>query len=362
MNVLLIILKILGIAVLAVLGLAILLLILVLCVPIRYDVKARYKDEARARVRIHWLLKLVLAKLEWMKDCGLIRAKVLWFTLYRKKLGDWGPKDEKPAEEKPEAEKPAETKPAEPAEKPETAAYSAGEDTEAKPETSVETAAETGAEAAETPAEPAGTQEAPLPETGTAAAEETAAQTEEQDEEDDLFGEFEKEQAAAEAEKPEEEKKSAGDKFRELEAKFYEFEDFIYDDKNIRTFEILRKQLKKLGKHFLPTELKIEGDIGFKDPALTGRVVGAIYCLYAINGEHVRVNGVYDREVLTGYLEVKGRLRLGIFVEIGVRLLLNKNFRHWLKYLLHRNDPPKTEEKTDEGKQEETKEEQDGKQ
>ena len=89
------VLKIIGIALLAILALVLLILLIVLFVPLRLDIRARYEEEIRARVTVSWLLKALLVRLEWLKDHGLLRVKLLGLkTLMKKHLGDWGPESE----------------------------------------------------------------------------------------------------------------------------------------------------------------------------------------------------------------------------------------------------------------------------
>ena len=107
------------------LGLVILILLIVLLVPLRLNVAARYDEEVKARVHVTWLLRAVHVKLEWLKDHGLLRARLLGLkTLMKKHIGDWGPEPQK-AEEPPggteEAAAESGTAAAEAAEKPASA-------------------------------------------------------------------------------------------------------------------------------------------------------------------------------------------------------------------------------------------------
>ena len=83
------------------LGLVILILLIVFLVPLRLNVKVRYEEEVKARVHVTWLLRAVHVKMEWLKDHGLLRVKLLGLkTVMKKHLGDWGPAPQK-AEEAP---------------------------------------------------------------------------------------------------------------------------------------------------------------------------------------------------------------------------------------------------------------------
>ena len=133
-----------------------------------------------------------------------------------------------------------------------------------------------------------------------------------------------------------------GGGIEKLEALIDKVSDFWDDDKNRYTVELILKQLKKLGKHLLPTYFQLEGRLGLGDPAKTGRIVGQVYRFYPLYGNHIRLDGVYDEKVAEGTVEIRGRIRLGILVEIAVRLLLNKNFRKWLRQM-KKKDKSETE-------------------
>lgn len=125
-------------------------------------------------------------------------------------------------------------------------------------------------------------------------------------------------------------------KLQELLEKVQQFWD---DEKNRDAVSLIERQLLRLGKHLLPTYFVLEGEIGLKDPAATGLLIGKIYRFYPLYGDHIRVDGVFDRQTVNLYTEVKGRLRLGILAEIALRLLLNKRCRSWLKQLLKKEEP-----------------------
>ena len=107
--------------------------------------------------------------------------------------------------------------------------------------------------------------------------------------------------------------------------------------KNRKTARLIGKQLKKLGRHLKPTKFLLEGELGFDDPAKTGKIMGLLYSLYPILGEHVRIDGNYEEPAVRLRLEMKGRFRLGIIAEVGIRLLLDKDLRRWIKKLTHKD-------------------------
>ena len=306
-----------------------LIVILVLAVPFRYDIKARYHEGVKAKGGVHWLLKLIHVKFAAINAQVLVKVNVLGHTFKKLHVGNWGEKPPKPDPE------PEEARP-----------VSEGEDIFSAQDEPESDAAEPAPEAEESSAE---TEEKP--------AEETAApEPEEKPEEEKAEEAPDSSEASAEA--GQEEGKSLDERLEELEEKWdalmekYDTaEAFLSDEKNQKTISLILKQLKKLGKHLLPTHFLLDGDLGLKDPAKTANLMAKIYRFYPLLGENIRLRGVYDRPETNLYAELKGRLRLGIIVEIALRLLLNKNFRRWLKYFLKKS---KGEEETEEIKTEES--------
>ena len=312
---LLTILKVLGWTLLGILGLVILILILVLCVPFRYEIRGRYNEGLKAKVGVHWLLKMIHVKLAAINAQILVKICLFGFVLKKLHLGNWG-------EEKPKKEK--EKKPKKPAAEPSMVSQgenifdSADEDpgaavySGASEEISSEDAEVSAEAASEESSEASSGEEAPAPE-----------ETLSWDEKLEKFGE----------------------KWEELSGKAEEIIGILEDEKNQKTLQLILKQLKKLGKHLLPTKLRIEGELGLGDPAKTGQTIAKVYQFYPIYGEAIQLRGVYDRQVYNIFMELKGRLRLGIFVEIAVRLLLNANLRHWISRLTKKDGEEGSEKK-----------------
>ena len=267
----------------------ILILVLVLCVPIRYDLKARYNEGFKAKAGVHWLLRLLHIKVAAINAQILVKVNVFGHCFKKLHLGKWGEEEseETASEQKPEKEPEKEEEKEEPK-------------AEEKPPASAQ----------------------PF---------------------DAVFANMEEE------EKPKEEKPGAVPKEEEDGAEDFKemirkAEDFLNDEKNQYTIHLILKQLCKLGKHLLPTKFLVEGKLGLGDPAKTGEIIGKVYRFYPLYGDHIRLDGVYDEKVTNVYTEIAGRIRLGILVEIAVRLLLNKNFRQWIGLKKKKNKKDSKEE------------------
>ncbi|MBO4873227.1 MAG: hypothetical protein J5496_07415 [Lachnospiraceae bacterium] len=322
---------------LAVLGLVLLILIMVLCVPIRYEIRGRMAEELKAKAGVSWLLKLVHVKLEAIRAQIRVRVCVFGHAFKKMYLGNWGDqapetdkKEEKTAEEaaeakeeikKEEEEVPAEAKEAESAEPKQESAKAAENGKTAKTKKSRPTPKEKYDELFEELQRRREEKERAEAEAASAAAPPEEAAEEEAAEEDASFPE----KAAAWIEK---------------------ISEFWEDEKNQNAVYLIERQLLKLGKHLIPTRFLLQGELGLGDPAKTGRLIGTVYRFYPLFGDHIQLEGVFDEKRTNLYLELKGRIRLGILVEIAVRLLLNGRIRRWIRTFTKKDKKEKTE-KTD---------------
>ena len=311
------ILKWIGIILGGLLALILLIVLLICLVPIRYRIKARVSEGVKAKGDITWLLHLVHVTLAAINAQILCKIKALGICLQKLHLGNWGDEDETAeADDAAESEDPGKTE---------------------------EKKADQKADEKE---EPAAEEEAAAPDG------KEKASSGKKDKYEALFQalderEKKKEEARAKAESGEAEEASSDDPSKKTSEKLQEILDkvseFWDDEKNRDAVALIERQLLRLGKHVVPTHFLLEGEIGLKDPAATGQLVGKIYRFYPLYGDHIRVDGVFDRQTVNLYTELKGRLRLGIFVEIALRLLLNKRCRTWLKQLLKKDKKDKKE-------------------
>ncbi len=328
-----------------VLGLVLLILLLVLFVPLRYNVKGRYHEQLKAKLSVSWLLKLIHVKAEAIQTQIRVRICVFGHAFKKMYLGNWG--DEKKTGEE------------------------AGNDTK---DTDGEQKADTSASDPKgKAAEPAVTEKKeeaappPAPEEPQAEKEQEQPPKEEKkkDRYDALFEKLEQKAAEKQAEldavkarkeaagkakekkrqeesaepAPEAAEESEEGSFLKTASEWIEkISDFWDDEKNQDAVYLIEKQLLRLGKHLLPTRFQVEGELGLGDPAKTGQIIGKIYRFYPLYGEHIRLDGVYDEKRINIYTEVGGRIRLGVIVGAALRLLLNARIRRWIKQLKHRND------------------------
>lgn len=85
--------------------------------------------------------------------------------------------------------------------------------------------------------------------------------------------------------------------------------------------------------HIRPRRLEITGRLGLKDPAATGKVFGVLGMLMPLYGDTIRLEAVFDREVIEGNLRTKGRVRLGTVLGRAVGLICRREVRRLIRGL-----------------------------
>ena len=86
LQVLLTILKILGILILVILGIILTVLLLVLFVPLRYRGDASFDGKPKGGILVSWMLRLITVRVDYDGSALTAVVKVLWFKLFEQKL------------------------------------------------------------------------------------------------------------------------------------------------------------------------------------------------------------------------------------------------------------------------------------
>ncbi len=112
-----------------------------------------------------------------------------------------------------------------------------------------------------------------------------------------------------------------------VQKRYRSFRSIITDEKNRKTFRLVKKQSGALIRHILPRRLKGWIRFGFEDPYYTGKVLTIISPFYGLYGKNISIEPVFDEKVLTGELCFSGRIRLSKLLWCIFRVVMDKNFR-----------------------------------
>ena len=315
LSIILLILKIIGILLLVLLA----LFLIILLVPVRYgfELSAPEKEEISAKADVGWLLHLVSGRISYLEKKLNYDIKVLGFRIIsndpdylKKKKQKNSKKEEKKEPDIPE-EKPdiSEEKPDIPEEKSDVS--------EERPDISQEKEDSQNMEIPETIEEYHPTR---------LDMDEGKESHDQKEEQKPLISE----RISAAAEKF----KGIGNKISEGKDKAENLKNSLEEYQIPELLGIGKDTLLAVLHHILPYYLRGWIQYGFDDPSLTGyaAALGAIF--YPRYYKNFSLEPDFQRVCFAGYCKGKGRIRLGFFLIIIIKLLLKKEVRRLLHLLL----------------------------
>lgn len=339
MAVFLLILKYIGITILVILALLLLILLLVLFVPVRYKVygtvdrtdleneKDKLKDRVHLKASFRWLLYLVRGSFEFPSDDSF-SVKVLFFTVFPRKEKNSGADSDSAIEEKDDGS---------------VVADDGDKVTEMEDFSGLESHKDSPLEAeitSETNADPK-VEEASLIE-GQAPPETEA----EEPTKDQLVEE--------QYERDYEDEKEGG--FFSLLAKIFEtickiikmpqvvfqkiqctissicakidmIKNTLNNDIFKRAFKVSKKQLRRVIKAVWPKKIKAHVHLGMNDVASTADIFSAYGMMYPILAGKVYLTPDFERAVIEGDMDIKGRIRIITIIWAAAVVYFNKDIR-----------------------------------
>ena len=317
-SVLLTVLKVLGILILSLLGIAILVLLLVLFVPVRYQVYAERKLERElpfgVKLKAAWLFHLLNVHFSY-PEAAYIKVRIGCFTVFR------SDRTKERSKEKPE-ENLKEKK-----------TLSKEENFEVKTREEQETKEDREVKENRT-------------------AEEDGEVKEEQAAKED--GEVKEDEKSREREKIEEEKPvwqnfikkfldllknlrytitQICDKIKKIVKNIKYYIEVINSAEFRNAFQLCSFQAGVLLRHICPQKIKGSLRIGTGDPASTGQVLAVYGMLYPFLGNQIMVTPDFEQQIVEGELSIKGRITLFRLIRCAWIVYFNKNLRRVINML-----------------------------
>lgn len=90
-------------------------------------------------------------------------------------------------------------------------------------------------------------------------------------------------------------------------------------------------KLKRLLKHILPRKIKGYVAYGADNPATTGQVIGILSVIYARTGQVLEIRPNFAEKQLETDVIIKGRIQLFTLLLIAIKVALNKELRQVIK-------------------------------
>ena len=342
-EILLLILKIIGIILLCVIGLIVLILLIVSWVPIRYGADFSKYEKLDLSVYVTWFLKIV--SFEFFLKGGTHGTRL---KLFGKALGSGGkPDDEAPSEaaetdqEKAEAsseeqEQTTQTVQEDGTQKPSEEDHPPQE----KPPDSI--AASSDADSAEQPADTESDKPSSDTEDDPSAAEEVSAETHAET----ANAGSEETESVSENTVSDEEKEAVpfderlDDILYGLQEKYISLEDqwegirdkyeFLTDPHAMREYRRIFRNIGKILKHLMPDKLSGRLHYGLDSPALTGKIL-AYYCAAApIHKYSLIPEPDFTEKVIEGEAHLKSRIFIGYLIIKVLAIALNRDVLYLL--------------------------------
>ena len=119
--------------------------------------------------------------------------------------------------------------------------------------------------------------------------------------------------------------------FTNIKAKIHLIKEFLEIEDNRKGIGRVYAGLKKTLKHILPYKVKGFVRIGLDDPCNTGYLLGVLSMVYPIYADKIQIIPDFQEEVLEGQVDAKGRIRAFTLLIIGIKLILDNNFKTLLK-------------------------------
>lgn len=121
------------------------------------------------------------------------------------------------------------------------------------------------------------------------------------------------------------------DKIKVLKQKKDEVSAFLKTESHKSAFKKIWKEIGKLLKALKPKKLTVNAHFGFEDPSLTGKVLAVLSMLYPFYGDNISVQPDFENIILEGDFYIKGKIRLIHAVKLAWNLVWDKNVRITIK-------------------------------
>ena len=121
------------------------------------------------------------------------------------------------------------------------------------------------------------------------------------------------------------------DKLKGIREKTERLENLWMSSHMVNSRSLLWRQLCYLLKHTKPKKLSGYLRFGFDDPSTTGYAMAAYGILYPIWNPELSVEPDFEKQVLDCHVLLKGKIRVWHFVRAGLWMILSKDVRHVIK-------------------------------
>ncbi|PKM49792.1 MAG: hypothetical protein CVV02_14380 [Firmicutes bacterium HGW-Firmicutes-7] len=122
-------------------------------------------------------------------------------------------------------------------------------------------------------------------------------------------------------------KKKAKQKSSNIKESFYKIKDFLREDTYKGVIKFVMRHGWRMLKSILPRKIRINLKFGTDDPAVTGYILGAISIFYAVTGNSMVIEPDFEKRLLKGNFNLKGRIFIFILVYHALKIILDKRVK-----------------------------------
>ncbi len=320
LQVLLLILKILGILFVSVIALLLVSVLLLLFVPVRYRAQGHKAEDYGIEAKISWLLHIFRVRIKYVPDTKLsYEVHLLWF-LFLSNDEAWKAAQEEKKKKKAE-------KKARKAEKKKQKQKEKRAKEKAKRKKQGSTVAQKQAVTAEKPrieVKPDSTANVALPEEN--ASEETGWQDSAEAEKKHWFARI-CDKIGTLLQKLKQKLKAILDTIKKLWQKADTIVAFLKEEANKAAFGASWATLVQILKHIGPTKIKGYLAFGMDDPATTGYILAVLGIFYGKFGKSFSIHPNFEEKQFEAELRVKGRVQMSRLLYLVWKLWKNKDFK-----------------------------------
>ncbi len=130
------------------------------------------------------------------------------------------------------------------------------------------------------------------------------------------------------------EKKSLSDRLDSLAEKKDKILSFIDEYQIQKLLIIAERTIRRILKHIMPRKLEGWLKFGLDDPSLTGKITAMMAMFYPVYGKSFSFEPDFYEKCIEGECRGKGHIRIGFFLWILITLLLKKEVRKIIGFLI----------------------------
>lgn len=123
-------------------------------------------------------------------------------------------------------------------------------------------------------------------------------------------------------------------KIKEIKDNITYYSDLLQEENTKQAFAACRKELLRIWKDIKPKRFRVNALLGLEDPATTGQIIGYCAMLYPLHQGKVVITPDFDEKKFKADFMLKGKITVYVYLIVAYTVFFNKNIKHLKKCLL----------------------------